>query len=284
MRALVLSGGGSKGAFQEGGLRYLLLDQKRDYEIVCGVSVGALNAAVLSQAPLGDPAAAYAKVSSMWDRVATSNIRKFWFLWYVAALWKCSVYDSGPLQKWVQQELDTNAIAASGRLVRLGAVSWVTGNYFVATEKSPDFVSWVLASSSFPGFFKALKIDGEEWTDGGLRNVTPIGEAIRAGATEIDVIMTSNPDDRGNWDPKGKTTLWRLLRAIDLALDEVTRGDLKEAGLKNDLAKLTGEYKDVKIRLLQPSTHLAVDSLDFGPVGVRQMRAQGYADAVGQMS
>jgi NTE family protein len=216
--------------------------------------------------------------------VGTSKVRKFWFLWYVAALWKCSVYDSRPLQKWVRQELDPRAIAASGRLVRLGAVSWNTGNYFVATEQSPDIVDWVLASSSFPGFFEAMKIGDEEWTDGGVRNVTPLGEAIRAGATEIDVVMTSNPDDLGVWAPKGKTTLWRLLRAIDLALDEVTRGDLKEAGLKNDLARLTGKYKDVKIRVLQPSKGLTVDSLDFGPAGVQLMRAQGYADAVAQMT
>ena len=39
MKALVLSGGGSKGAYQVGALQYLMRDLRRDYEIVCGVGI-----------------------------------------------------------------------------------------------------------------------------------------------------------------------------------------------------------------------------------------------------
>ena len=59
----------------------------------------------------------------------------------------------------------------------------------------------------------------------------------------------------------------------------MTRGDLKEAGLKNDLARLTDRYRNVKINLLQPSQALAVDSLNFNPDDVRRLREIGYADA-----
>jgi NTE family protein len=279
VRALVLSGGGSKGAYQVGALQHLLVDQRRDYQIVCGVSVGALNAGMMCQARLGDPVAAYTHLASIWDRVSTPKVRKFWLFWYLAALWKSSIYDSSPLEKWVRKGLDPLAVAMSGRKVRVGAVGWKTGEYFVATENTPNFAEWVLASASFPGFFKPIEINAQEWTDGGVQNVTPLGEAIRAGATEIDVIMTSNPDNQTPWKPKGRSAFWRLLRAIEMSLDEVTRGDLKEAGLKNDLARLTGKYRHVKIRLLQPSRALEVDSLDFDPAGIQRMREQGYADA-----
>ncbi|HBT16594.1 MAG TPA: hypothetical protein DEB05_06530 [Firmicutes bacterium] len=49
-RALVLSGGGSKGAFEVGALEYLLIEEKLDFQIFIGTSVGALNAAFLGQA------------------------------------------------------------------------------------------------------------------------------------------------------------------------------------------------------------------------------------------
>ncbi len=59
MRALVLSGGGAKGAYEVGALKYLLLDKETQYDIICGVSVGALNASFLSMYPLGQEKVAY---------------------------------------------------------------------------------------------------------------------------------------------------------------------------------------------------------------------------------
>ena len=53
-RALVLSGGGAKGSFQIGAMEELILNRGLDFEILCGVSVGALNASFLAQAPF-DP-------------------------------------------------------------------------------------------------------------------------------------------------------------------------------------------------------------------------------------
>src|ERR1700693_308620 len=54
-RALVLSGGGSKGAFEVGVLQRLMGDEQLDYDLLCGTSVGAINAAYLAQTPLGQP-------------------------------------------------------------------------------------------------------------------------------------------------------------------------------------------------------------------------------------
>ena len=49
-RALVLSGGGCKGAFEVGAIEYLLKKESLDFHIFTGTSVGALNAAFLGQA------------------------------------------------------------------------------------------------------------------------------------------------------------------------------------------------------------------------------------------
>jgi len=48
MKALVLSGGGSAGAFQVGVLRYLVDNENVEYDIHTGISVGALNSALLA--------------------------------------------------------------------------------------------------------------------------------------------------------------------------------------------------------------------------------------------
>ena len=50
-RALVLAGGGARGSYQVGMLRELVLSQGLDCQVIRGMSVGALNAAFLVQAP-----------------------------------------------------------------------------------------------------------------------------------------------------------------------------------------------------------------------------------------
>jgi len=102
-RALVLSGGGSKGAFEAGVLQRLMGEEQRDYDLLCGTSVGAINAAYLAQTPLGQPREAAAKLRALWDTVTTEKIHRRWFPFgNVAALWKTSVYDSEPLHSWIR--------------------------------------------------------------------------------------------------------------------------------------------------------------------------------------
>lgn len=277
-RALVLSGGGSKGAFEVGVLQRLMGDQQIEYDLLCGISVGAINAAYLAQTPLGQPREAVAKLRSVWDTVTNDKVRKDWCpLGKVEALFKPSVYDSSPLHRWIRAGLDADAVRASGRTLRILAVSLGSGEPFVATEATPDLASWVIASSAFPVMFTPASIGGDLWTDGGLRSVTPLGEAIRAGAPEVDVVLCSDPFAKSPFDPRGAHAIPQLLlRSIDVMNDEVSRADLRIAGLKNDLSELKPEYRKVKIRLFQPRQPLPFDSLDFDPAHIAQMIAEGY--------
>jgi NTE family protein len=279
-RALVLSGGGAKGAYQLGVLRKWMLEEGRDYDILCGVSVGALNVAVLSQAALGKPEAAFTKLLEMWDRVENKAIWKHWLLPYVGVLWNRSVFNSEPLHDWVRKELNMEAIRASEREVRVGVVNINTEGYKLVGQRSDNFPEFVYASAAFPFFFKPLLFKGEEWTDGGVRNVTPLGTAIELGADEIDVIVTSRPGKEGSWkSPRWPSALLYMTRFIDIMSTEIVLGDLKEAGLKNRLAELKEPYKNVKIRLQTPSCGLTGNSLDFTPSELVRMREIGYKDA-----
>jgi len=103
----VLSGGGSKGAFEVGVLQRLMGDEQLDYDLLCGTSVGAINAAYLAQTPLGQPREAAMKLRALWDTVSTEKVHKRWFPFGNAqAFFKTSVYDSEPLHQWIRAGLD----------------------------------------------------------------------------------------------------------------------------------------------------------------------------------
>ncbi|HYR20821.1 MAG TPA: patatin-like phospholipase family protein [Myxococcales bacterium] len=280
-KALVLAGGGSKGAFEVGVLQRLMGDQQNDYELLCGTSVGAINAAYLAQTALGQPQQAIAKLRAQWDTVTTDKVHKRWFPFGRAeAFFKTSVYDSEPIQKWIRSSLDANAVRSSGRRLRIVAVSFGTGESFVANEQTPDLPEWVIASSAFPVMLTPASIGGDLWTDGGLRNVTPLGEAIRAGAEDIDVVLCSDPFAKSPFAVQDARAIPQLLlRSIDIMNGEVSRADLRIAGLKNDLSQLRPEYRKVKIRLFQPAEPLPYDPLDFDPGRIRAMIDAGYAQS-----
>lgn len=282
MRALVLGGGGQRGAYEVGVLKKVMKDEKRDYEILTGVSVGALNVAYLSQAKQGNAPEAWEALHGMWKGIrGNGSIFKKWAWWPMSVAWKPSLYSTQPLRDLVFNNLDMEAIKLSGRKVRVGAVSWASGVYYVATEQDPEFKKWVVASAAYPVVFEHMEILGEEWGDGGIRTVTPLGAAIKAGATEIDVIMTSSGNPK-KWDSRGRGALNRLPRLLDLIFEEIMADDLKVAGYKNDLAELKPEYKKVAIRVMQPKVGTKMDefsSTEFDPSQIEEMIQIGYKEA-----
>jgi len=279
MRGLVLSGGGSKGAFQIGVLKRWMVDQGRDYDVIAGSSVGAINAALLCHAPKGVPRDAWVGAWDFWARVDNRAIRREWpVLGKVAALWRTSVYDSSPLQQWVRRELNLPAIRRSGRRVLVTAVSWQTGEACIVDQDDPAFADWILASSSFPAMLNPITIHGEHWTDGSVRSVTPLSAAIKAGCTEVDVILCADPTRPTAFDFGGKAAVpWLAFRAVEILANEVARGDLEIAELKN---RIEG-YKQIKLRICKPDVDLDAKfgpALDFD-IDLRGLIQLGYETA-----
>ncbi len=288
MRALVMSGGGVRGAYQVGVLRKLLADDGGDYDLLCGTSVGAINAAFLAQTPKGEPDAlqkAFADLEALWLGVNNGRIKRHWLPFGVlSALWKPSIYNSRPLQKWIREQLDEKKVARSGRKLRVVSVSWKSGEVRVVSEGEPHLHRWVAASSAFPVMLSPVHIHDEPWADGGMRNVTPLGQAIDAGADEIDVLMCWDPFARVPFDPRHKAALPGLaVRALDVLADQIMRADIQICGLKNHLAKLDATaHRHVRVRLFSPRTPIDQDPLDFDPAAIRRMIKQGYEEACGE--
>lgn len=280
MRALVLSGGGSKGAYQVGALKYILAEKNVIYDAFCGVSVGAINCAFLSMFKAGEEIQSIKVLADMWSQLDTTSIYKRWFpfgRWH--ALWNKSFFDSSPLNNLLRERLDLKKIREGGRPVSVGTVSLSSGKYTIFDHKSDHFIDAVIASASFPGMLTPVRFLGQLWTDGGVKEISPIKKAVELGADVIDVIITS-PQTRVKRFIENPTTVDILKRSIDLSTDKIMANDIEKVEMHNILA-LAGleDRKYVKINIIRPDYNLIEDLLDFSPAKIKEMMEKGYADA-----
>lgn len=283
MRALVLSGGAAKGAYQVGVLKKWIGEQGCDYDIMCGVSVGAINVAALAQSPMGSSQEGLERLERFWLDIDQGSIIQRWKPFgRLHSLNKPSAYDANPLFKLLEDNIDVDLIKASGRRLAVGAVCIETGEFKYGRENTPDFVKWVQASASYPFFMQPIEIGGKQWCDGGLRHMTPLRESIRLGADQVDVIMCNNPALPSPWSAEGKAAVPDyVVRIIDLMTDQILRADLQLVGLQNDVVTKADKHRHVKIRLVQPKVRLTTNSMRFSPREIRRMMALGYEDADG---
>ena len=279
MRALVCSGGGALGWYILGVLKKVMVDEQRDYDMFAGISVGNLIIMAMAQEKLGNPVAAFDRAYQLFlDVPGNEGIYEEWPFHPVSVIGKDSIYSTKPLRDRIAANLDPQLVRSSGREVRVGAVSWETGEYKVFDQHHADLHAVTSASASYPLMFEETLVDGEEFSDGGLRTITPLADAIRAGATEIDVIMASNPYTLPRWDPSNKNLLHRFKRMLDIVFAQLMIDDLESTGYANDIA--TFQNPDVKIRLQMPRTaNEDFDSLDFDPQKGRDLFAIGYKEA-----
>jgi predicted acylesterase/phospholipase RssA len=312
----VLSGGGSKGAFELGVVCKLKeLEPDLEYNGFAGISVGALHSAMFSQGNLAEMCA-YGKDlwfnkikgnSSIWKHrffkwlilsaVGTlllfgGSITAFFMsapMWVTAllgTLWLASLslpyvvfasvkslYDSSPLKKLVYKYYDPEKTKAASKKVIVGAVSWKTGVYETATEDNPDIKDWVLASSAFPLFLDNIKIADKWYTDGGIRDTLPLKDAIKAGATDIDVFLAS-PLIMSEEEALPALT-GQLMRTLHIMTNEI---------LRNDLLEIARLHPGVKIRVFMPEKPLLDNSLSFDPKVLRYMFEEGQKAALHPMT
>ena len=283
MRALVLSGGGSKGAFQVGALEHLLGDLEITYDIITGISVGALNGSFLSMYKAGEEKQAIAGLVKVWNTVDDRRIfrlnhhrmpkrtyKREKISMARSALWELSFYDSTPLEELVEEVLDPEKAATSGKKLSVGCASLKNGEIEYWGHDSPDLVKAVAASASYPVFFRPVEIEGVLWTDGGIRHTTPIERAIDMGATEIDVILTGPIPEKHEFNVSN--TVEQLMAVIAILLDEVWDTDMI-------IGSLIAEQEDIPVRLLFPTPGLSNHGLDFNPNTIKMNREIGYQAA-----
>lgn len=280
MRALVLSGGGSKGAYQCGALQHILGELQIKYDAFCGVSVGAINCAFLAMYKYGQEKLSSDILKNMWDGLDNSKIYKRWFpfgRWH--ALWTKSFFDSSPLGNLLRNGINLDKIRSSGKSVTVGTVSLSSGKYTIFDQNSDHFIDAVIASASFPGMLTPVSFLGQLWTDGGIKEISPIQKAVDLGADIIDVIITS-PKTRIKHFLENPTTIDVIKRSFDLSTDKIMANDIEKVEMHNKLAEAgISNKKYIKINIIRPDFNLIEDLLDFRPLKIQEMMKKGYEDA-----
>lgn len=301
-RALVLSGGGAKGSFQIGVLEELILNRDLDFDILCGVSVGALNASFLAQA-LSDPNHPGVSLQNLKNSFIT--LRRLWLEEITGnesvylkrpggdagiVLGADSIYDPSPLKTLLNKYLNPKRLATSNRTLKIQYVSLETGELKTANNKRPEIIDYVLASGTMPYYFPPVIINKEHLVDGGVRDITPLSQAFRAGAEAIYVIYASpfsvEPQKFiENWAGTKINAFSFLGRAVEIMINEIYRTDVEGAKRLNAIKKNWEEAKHLlpnhlsrkridrvlkKVRFapiieIKPEKYIIQDALDFSP-------------------
>lgn len=226
--AIVLSGGGAKGAFQVGVLDALVNGHGVKPRIVVGTSTGAIQALAVAQ----DDVAAL--VDTWLALKGNGDIYKKRDALAGAIFGANAIYDAKPLQKLLKAFYKPERIAASGVELRLGVVSLQSGQFQTIGQNAGQLDRWVYASCAMPVFFDPLKTtDKQQWVDGGVRDVTPLSAALKLDPSGVLVIRAS-PAPRAP-TPKGYSNFIEIgLRAVGILQSEVSLNDLENANLIND--------------------------------------------------
>ena len=280
MNALVLSGGGSKGAYIAGVLAAAAADPSwsAGFDFISGTSVGAITAAGLTQFPKSDFPAAAAWVTDLWSNISESNVFTWRFPKYVAGLFRPDLVDTAPLRAFLTAHLDAAKIRTSNVRLRMPAVDVSTsairefGSNPAELASTTALVEAVMASAAFPCVFPFVTIDDHLYTDGGLRDITPLGEAIRAGADKILVVLLDDPTNTA--EPIPKNVIEMAIRCIDDLCHQILVSDLSAARRANRMP----DKRVVDITVVHPSGSLG-NSLDFTKSLLLDRMARGKADA-----
>jgi len=284
MRGLVMSGGGSKGAFTQGVLTELVRNNY-EYEFVSGVSVGALQASMISQYPIGVLDDAVNALDDIWlGLTGNKDIYKRWIWGMLAGLIaKDAFYNSKALQELIKERVKDELAQASGREIRIGCCAYGGGHYYEADQNTKNLWKWVCASSGLEPYLLGRWIKDDFWMDGGYRCVTPLQSAIDAGCEAIDVILTGPPvtgkkDPHDNWLGTKRNAATIGMRCVDLMSSEIFLRDVKYALLCNKLVEAghpdAEGKKKLDIRIFMPPHGLG-SGLDFDPKLVRKRRDIG---------
>lgn len=266
-RALVLGGGGARGSYQVGMLEHLVRELGLDFQIIRGVSVGALNAAYLAQASVeGDSLEnlkrQIVKLKELWTKRidGNSSVYKNRAGTYAGLLAGAdSLFSLEPLKKLIKSDLDMTRLKESGRDFKVGYASLVSGKYFEARADADHFFEKLVASATIPVVFPHIELDGDALVDGGVRNITPLNSAFSGKPDEIYVLLTSKtiftnnampsngvvPHNEAQWKDNFLGTKVNgfdvLERTLDIVTDEVYLDDIRNVITWNQVAKAVGD-------------------------------------------
>ena len=182
--ALVLSGGGSRGAY-EAGVWQALAETGTGIDIVTGASVGAINGAMVCQ---GDLEATIA----LWREIETHMVFDVpeggQPLDYAREVILRGGVSAGGLKKLLEKYIDEDRVRRSPveyGLVVVEKLGLKPHRLFRDDIPRGRLIDYIMASSSVFPALHAYEIDGRDYIDGGYADVLPVGMALAKGAGRV---------------------------------------------------------------------------------------------------
>ena len=253
---LLLQGGGALGSFQAG-----VFDALEELSIpltcVAGISIGAVNAALIAGNPPGKQMAA---LRTFWEMVsggmpnmvlpdndhiregahlaAAATVASFGVPGFFRPHWSVpdwslpgsdaaiSYYDSAPLAETLDQMVDWDLLNEGPMRVAVGAVDIETGNFqYFDTRSAIDPVRidarHIMASGALPPGLPPVEIDGRHYWDGGLVSNTPLAYILDTqGSEDILIFQVDLFPARGKL-PRRMSDVWS--REKDIRFSSRTR-------------------------------------------------------------
>ncbi|SCY14215.1 Patatin-like phospholipase [Nonlabens sp. Hel1_33_55] len=273
MRALVISGGGSKGAFAGGVAQYLIQELKYDYDLYIGTSTGSLLISHLALKKIDKIKDVYTHVNQKsifsdspfvikTDKRGDKEISiNHWNIAKRFLKGKKTFGESKNLLKLIKEtltieEFEDLKTSHKDIVITVSNLSSHETQYKSIKDFSyDDFCDWIWISCNYVPFMSIVYKEGCEWADGGFGSMVPIKEAIDRGATNVDVIVLETEVNYLNNLPS-KNAFSLLTNLHGFMMDRIEKQNIA-------IGKFTASNKNAIINLYYTPTVLTTNSLVF---------------------
>ncbi len=285
MRALVISGGGSKGAFAGGVAEYLMQELHHTYDLFLGTSTGSLLISHLALQKIDKIKQIYTSVDqhSIFSNCPFTIQKKYGVNTIGIDHWNVlknfysgskTFGESHNLHELIKDTLTREEFEElkQGPMEIIVTVSNLSLNQVeyknINDYDYEEFCEWVWISCNYTPFMTLVRKNGCEYADGGLGNMVPIEEAIKRGATDVDVIVLQTEVSHLNRLPS-RNPFSLMTTIFEYMLDRIEHQNIR-------IGKYVANHNDAIINFYYTPTVLTTNSLIFDKEKMTAWWESGY--------
>ena len=285
MRALVISGGGSKGAFAGGVAQFLIKEAGKKYDLFVGTSTGSLLISHLALGKLDKIKEIYSNVNqqSIFNSCPFIIKKKYgndeisihhWNVIRNFLRGNKTFGESENLRGLIRNsltiaEFETLKQGPSDVVITVSNLSLNQVEYKSIKECTYDeYCDWIWISANYTPFMSLVVKNGCEYADGGLGSIVPIEEAIKRGATEVDVVVLHTEVNYLNRLPS-RNPFELITTMMSFILDRIESQNIR-------IGKLVANQNNAIINLYYTPTILTTNSLIFDKDKMTLWWKRGY--------
>ncbi|WP_196886423.1 patatin-like phospholipase family protein [Aureivirga sp. CE67] len=284
-KALVISGGGAKGAFAGGVAEYLIKEKKKKYDIYIGSSTGSLLVTHLALGKVDEIRDVFINVNqkSIFNNCPFKikknhghkniHINMFRVLWSLFRK-ELTFGQSLNLKDLIKDNIHPSYVE---ELKKSKKEVFITISNF--TEKQiefknlrensyDDYCDWVWGSCNLIPFMSVLEKNNKQYADGSFGSIIPIKKAILEGAKEVDVIILDTENILYN-QFLANNTFSVLFQAFDFMMYNIGQRDINSG-------RFRAEHSGVKLNFYFTPRVLTLNPLLFDKEKMTKWWKSGY--------